>query len=672
METRTQASGSLIALHMKKSWLLGLCIAVVGCNSSETSPSSPLPTKNAALKAPLDKWILTCIDSTDSTPALLWNGLIGLRLGRDASSKGQGFFSIDEYDPGTEEKIRTLESPLPYGFLINGKTLPITGGYKQSLDMRTSTLDTEWTSGIYTIQCLAVMDPERKIVGQRWTIAGTNQKDDLDFDMGKLGRMGTIPEFNGSIMVGPSAMSANVRAKQSEGVSHVVEFVLTLARSPNLKAMNRSKGYPFGTYGSQFAPDIVSFDEISKRAKDTWAKRWKTDIEIEGPIEDQQAVHSFLYYLRSSIHPQGLMSVSPFGLSNQMYNGHVFWDADIWVFPSLALIDPKIAKAIPEYRTVPPISGNSVRLKGNLRLVKFPWESSVSGTETIPGPSQKEAHISGDVAWMLNQASSLGLVTDSIANEVRTGVGEYFKNVAKPGKDGQVILPDVMSPDENHIGDNDLYTNLLAQWCVNGGGWTVPSNGTVFQLPKDNQSFLTYDGDPVRSYKQAAAVLSIYPLQYPPAEAEAPKMMERFASKVSQNGPAMSDSVHALIWARIGKVDKAYETWKASWEPFTKQPLLLFSEKRMKPTTYFVTGAAGSLQTVLFGFLGFRLDSNKEPDAAWSIPLQGRNWLSIKANFPHQWKSVKLRNFTVLGRNYTLTATHQPNGQDAAQVTQGD
>jgi hypothetical protein len=90
----------------------------------------------------------------------------------------------------------------------------------------------------------------------------------------------------------------------------------------------------------------------------------------------------------------------------------------------------------------------------------------------------------------------------------------------------------------------------------------------------------------------------------------------------------------------------------------------------MKPTTYFTTGAAGSLQTVLFGFLGFRLDSVAEQDAAWSKKLEGNSWLSIRPNLPAQWKSVKFMNFTVHGRRYSLTATHKPTGPDAAQVVE--
>jgi trehalose/maltose hydrolase-like predicted phosphorylase len=229
-----------------------------------------------------------------------------------------------------------------------------------------------------------------------------------------------------------------------------------------------------------------------------------------------------------------------------------------------------------------------------------------------------------------------------------------------------------VSPDEGHFGDNDLYTNLLAQWCVDGGSWEhrLPgqAGGTpTFRLPQDKTSFLTYDNDTLRGYKQAAAVLSIYPLQYPPAEKEAKVMMDRFADKVIKDGPAMTESVHALIWARLGESDKAYDAWEKSWKEFVKEPHLLFSEKRKKTTTYFATGSAGSLQTVLYGFLGFRIDSKNQDGAQWSTPLALGRILSVRPNLPNSWKSVKFKNFTVLGRRYTLSASHS-----GAQVTQGD
>ena len=644
----------------------------------------PPGDKPLALKPPIDKWVLTTLDSGDPTPALLWNGLIGIRVGRDASGKDQPFFSIDEYDTTGEEKIRTLQSPLPNGFLVNGKPLAITGGYKQTLDMRTAELATQWDSGNMRVTCLTVMDPSQKVIAEKWTLVGTRSGQITDFDLGPYGPMNGANQVARDVKVGPSGMLGKFRAQRKGGSTETLEFVLSLANSPNL-------GYIISARGAKNAPSLFhddppnleNFSTIEAAAKTTWATRWKTDIEIDGPVEDQQAIHSFLFYLRSAIHAPvqmsiGDMSISPFGLSNQMYNGHIFWDADIWVFPALELLDPPLATVIARYRTEGPSIplGNLKSPQGEISGFKFAWESSVSGHETVIGPSKQELHVSGDVAWMLGNASALGLEQPIVTQTVIQDIDAYFKSVSRrTSSTGELSIPGVMSPDENHTGDNDLYTNLLAQWVSDGGHWVShppTDKSPTYRLPRDDKSFLTYDNDPLKSYKQAAAVLSIYPLQYPPAEAQAKTMMDRFADKVIKNGPAMSDSVHALIWARLGETDKAYRTWKDSWEPFTKQPLMLFSEKRTKPTTYFTTGAGGTLQTILFGFIGFRLDSVKEQGAAWSTKLQGNNWLSVKPNFPGQWKSVMLRNFTVLGHKYTLTATHRPNGPDAVQVTQGD
>ncbi|MDR3690201.1 MAG: hypothetical protein P4L46_12530 [Fimbriimonas sp.] len=652
-----------------------LSMALVGCQSG-SAPSSSVASTTPAAKAPLDPWLLTTLDPNVQTPALLWNGSLGFRIGRDGGAKGQPFFSIEEYDTSGEEKIRTLASPLPNGFLIDGKPLPITGEYRQTLDMKTSLLTTHFRSGGAVIDCVAVLDPGKRIVGEEWTLAG-GVSSGIDFDLGPYGKMAGANLVAKNIEVGPSKMLGKFWAKAKIESTIKVDYVLTLANSPNGALILNARGAKISLSPvAAPAPDVVDFADVQQSAEKTWANRWKTDIEIDGPVEDQQAVRSFLFYLRSAVRHDNqadldVMSISPFGLSDAMYNGHVFWDADIWVFPALALLDPVAAKAFPDYRFATIVGAASEH-----RGVHYPWESSISGKETVPGSSRHELHISGDVAWMLKQAAALGLTDPAHAQDVLHGVDVFYKSISKPVHGTRELgIPKVMSPDENHIGDNDLYTNLLAQWVSDGGKWVVhgPSDtAPVYYLPKDATSFLTYGNDPLKAYKQAAAVLSIYPLQYPPAEAEAKTMMERFAGKVIKNGPAMSDSVHALIWARLGEREKAYETWRTSWQPFTDHPLMLFSEKRTKATTYFTTGAGGCLQTVLFGFLGFRLDSVSEREAAWSTKLQGDCWLSAKPNFPRQWKSVRLRNFTVLGRKFSLTATHLPAGNDAVKVTQGD
>jgi trehalose/maltose hydrolase-like predicted phosphorylase len=582
----------------------------------------------------VDPWVLGTDDPNAEEPALLWNGLIGIRVARNGGGVPNGFFTIDSYGTEGEEKILPLPNPLPARSL----RIDVSQPYAQRLDMRTGILTTAFTTvdGVQAEQTL-VIHPRERMLGERWSFEGGSAPDSKP-DLAALNAAGVRTEVN----------------EVPQDHERVISFGSGRA-SPEPK-----KGIPSRP---------LNFDDLVNISTETWSKRWQTDIEIDGPVEDQQAVRSFLYYLRSAIHPEGQMSVSPFALSSEKYNGHVFWDADIWVFPALALVDPQAAAEIARYRlqkakqAAKNGTGPFPAKAENASIVRYPWESSVSGRETVPGPSAREAHITGSVLWGLTQAERLGLVSPRQLGDLPGRADRFYRSISVPGPDGAEIR-DIMSPDENHIGDNDLYTNLLAQWLANDRRWE--GSKFKYKLPKDDETFLTYDDDALRGYKQAAAVLATYPLQYPPAEAQARAMMERFADKTIENGPAMSDSVHALIWARLGEREKAYATWRDSWVPFTRHPLMLFSEKRRRSETYFTTGAGGALQTVLLGFLGMRLDSKKESGSAWSSKLPSGAWLSTKPNLPKEWKSVKFRNFAVAGKRYTMTAS-----SDAVSVVPG-
>ncbi len=633
----------------------------IGCGRRPTS-HVPLPSS-----LPADPWKLISFNPSDNAPAWLSNGLIGIRIGKDGSgfaSDGRSlpFFKIDEYQPNGEEKIYELQNPLGIRWTLDGRPWNFARfeSYRAEIDMRDGVLRCAWhTEGgkNRTILSETIVDPTRAIIASRWTFSG-----------GIPGRIAYWSDWSRAASIlsrSPSGFVFGLAPNNSlaavweppptaHGQATVFERVVSFGANPKIDSGARS-------ITSVDPPKPPTFEQVLADSKKVCAKRWKTDIEIEGPPEDQLAIRSFLFYLRSAIHPSGKMSVSPFSLSNRRYNGHVFWDADTWVFPALAFVDPMAARAISAYRLKRTNQGSGWEFP--TAEIRYSWESSVTGNEVAPEQFRHEIHITGDVAFSLTQASALGLADSVTTDGIVRQAGAFYDRQANNGGDERE-LKDVLSPDENHFGNNDLYTNLLAQWCSDSGSW----RGTRrFKLPHDGKTFLTYDSDPLRAYKQAAAVLAIYPLQYPTAEREARAMMERFADKVSPNGPAMSDSVHALIWARLGETDKAYATWRKSWQDFTRAPLMLFSEKRNQAETYFTTGAAGCLQTVLFGFLGFRVDTIKESGAQWSKKLNGGRWLSIRPNLPKAWKSVKFKNFCLLGKRYTLSATH-----NSVQVTQGD
>jgi Glycosyl hydrolase family 65 central catalytic domain len=43
-------------------------------------------------------------------------------------------------------------------------------------------------------------------------------------------------------------------------------------------------------------------------------------------------------------------SLSPMGPSSTGYNGHVFWDCELWMFPPLLMLQPEIAHSVLDYR----------------------------------------------------------------------------------------------------------------------------------------------------------------------------------------------------------------------------------------------------------------------------------------------------------------------------------
>ncbi|MGV3616552.1 MAG: hypothetical protein ACO1SV_14585 [Fimbriimonas sp.] len=654
--------------------LLAFALVAAGCGG----PKSPAPVP-APPPPVVDAWIVGTRDARAEEPALLWNGLIGLRIGRDGTGVENGFFAIDEYETSGEEKIRALANPLGTGpkDLIDPDQ-----PYAQDLDLRSGVLKTDYTrkDGV-KVTIVQVLHPTERILAERVTYAGGTKATSVPIATTPSNRVGGMKIDILHKQEGKPSLPGVNAVEVPAGGTAVVERTLSFGRSENAYAMNlaRTGMAEQPMIGWDKAPEPPSYNDVYQASLETWRKRWQTDIEIDGPVEDQQAVRSFLFYLRSAIHPDGDMSLSPFGLSDTQYNGHVFWDADIWVYPALALIDPAAAREITDYRiaTLPAARKNyqkwiaDGRPTGQAPLgplpkgyqpwmpgAKYAWESSVSGRETVPGPSKFEDHITGSVHHALRLASMLGLTENSAVSDVARGAAEFYTTRVTPRPDGAFDLKGTMSPDENHIGDNDLYTNLLAQNVIDDALWKVPQEDRIrLTLPQDKEGFLTYDGDRFRGYKQAAAVLGIYPLQYPPAEKQARKMMERFEKNVIENGPAMTDSVHSVIWSRLGEGERAYEAWKRSWEPFTRHPLMLFSEKRRRSKTYFTTGAGGALQSVVYGFLGMRLDWQKEPGSKWSTRLEGETWLSVKPNLPPVWKSVKFRNFTVLGRRYTMTAS---------------
>lgn len=146
-------------------------------------------------------------------------------------------------------------------------------------------------------------------------------------------------------------------------------------------------------------------DRLTSRHGELWDELWQGDIEIEGDDEAQQAVRLALYHLYSFARADSRLSIPPFGLSSQGYNGHIFWDTELWMYPPMLFLNQGIAESMMNYRIDRLPAARRKALAYGYRGAMFPWESDDAGEESCPtwaltGPF--EHHITADIgiaAW---------------------------------------------------------------------------------------------------------------------------------------------------------------------------------------------------------------------------------------------------------------------------------
>ena len=380
-----------------------------------------------------------------------------------------------------------------------------------------------------------------------------------------------------------------------------------------------------------------------------WAELWKSDIEIDGDPESQKDVRSMLYHLYSFSREGTAMSPSPMGLSGLGYNGHVFWDTELWMYPVLLVMQPKMAKSMMEYRYQRLEAAKRNAFSKGYRGAMFPWESAATGVEETPvwalsGPF--EHHITAcvaiaawnyycvtqDTAWLRDRGwPILQATADFWASRVeRNGPERYdIKNVVAADEWAENV-------------DNNAFTNAAAranlEYATKAAAilktkadpdWmNVAKNIPILKFPDGiTREHATYTGEGI---KQADVNLLSYPLK----EVTDPKAiradLEYYSKRVPDEGtPAMTQAVFTLLYARIGDSEAAYKWFRDSYIPNLLPPFRVIAETKGGTNPYFATGAGGIIQSVLMGFGG--------------LEITEKGLKQGKQNLPAKWKSLRIR-----------------------------
>lgn len=358
-----------------------------------------------------------------------------------------------------------------------------------------------------------------------------------------------------------------------------------------------------------------------------WDELWQGDIRIEGDDDAQRIVRFALFNLYSSCRGGSRLSIPPMGLSLQGYNGHIFWDTELWMYPPMLLLNQDITRSMLDYRFDRLPAARKKALAYGYRGAMFPWESDDSGEEATPthaltGPF--EHHITADIGiacW------NYYCVTRDMRWLQREGypllkeIADFWASRVTRNQDGSYSIHNVTGADEyaNGVTDN-AFTNGAASLALKYAcqaaeicGEKVPEiwreigeNIRILQFENGvTREHSTYKGEMI---KQADANLLAYPLGVITDEYRQRQDLEYYAERIDQkDGPAMSYSVYCVQYARMGEADKAYEMFRRCYEPNLKKPFGVISETPTSNNPYFMTGAGGLLQAVLNGFCGLQI-----------------------------------------------------------------
>jgi protein-glucosylgalactosylhydroxylysine glucosidase len=403
----------------------------------------------------------------------------------------------------------------------------------------------------------------------------------------------------------------------------------------------------------QGADRLISFHEKA------WTDIWKSDIQISGDEQSQQDVHSMLYHLYSFTREGTSLSLSPMGISGLGYNGHVFWDADLWMFPALLVLHPEMAKSMIEYRYERLDAAKKNAFSHGYKGAMYPWESAASGVEETPvwalsGPF--EHHITacvGLAAWNYYCVTQDKEWLRVKGWPIISATADFWASRVERNGPGHYDINNVVAADEwaENV-DNNAFTNgaakVLLQHATEAAGilgikadpdWMkVSDNIPILQMNGVTMEHAQYKGEGI---KQADVNLLAYPLKLITDPAQIKKDLVFYQSRVPNQGtPAMTQAVFALLYSRLGQGDTAFHFLKDAYIPNLNPPFRVIAETKGGTNPYFATGAGGILQAMIMGFGGLDISST--------------GIVQVPSSLPAGWKKLNITGVGPDKKNYSV------------------
>ncbi len=192
------------------------------------------------------------------------------------------------------------------------------------------------------------------------------------------------------------------------------------------------------------------------------------DVQVEGDAEIQQAVRFGLFHILQAGSRAELRPIAAKGLTGTGYDGHTFWDTEMFVLPVLTYTQPAAVADALRWRHL--VIDDAKQRAADLGLAgaTFPWRT-IRGQECSGyWPAGTAAfHINADIAYAVTRYLN---ATDDPAFESEVGLellvetARLWRSLGQHDAAGQFRIEGVTGPDEySAVKDNNVYTNLMAQ-----------------------------------------------------------------------------------------------------------------------------------------------------------------------------------------------------------------
>jgi len=420
-----------------------------------------------------------------------------------------------------------------------------------------------------------------------------------------------------------------------------------------------------------------------------WHELWRSDILVGGGGELQRTIHSDLFYLLENSTVDTAWPVGACGFSSH-YFGHVFWDNDLWVFPSLLLLHPARAKSLIQFRQRSLPQALSRSKAHGFAGAMYPWEADPwSGEDVTPAfavqNADREIHVNGAVAlaqWQYYLATHDRTWLEDRAFPVIRSVADFWSSRAtlNSAKHRYEILG-VTSPEEDYTDvDNEIYTNQVARQSLEAAvdaaqvlgtapdpKWRVTADALYLPSAGDGGAF--FDFDPTTPHDKSTSwmatsvpMLSIPALDF---EAGADTLKGLFRHSTNAIGPVRGRAnqmvllMLAIQAANVGESgyfsDLIGGTGRDN-DPFLKPPFNVRSETPQNDSTYLLASSGGFIQAFVYGLTGLRIEEAGLVE-------------KFAPTLPKSLSYLRLVNLEFRGKALDVVISRLPSGRVVRRVT---